>query len=106
MASFSIDDVRDTLHADITHLLARIEESADALREVPEPPSGEEGPSFRAIGDHGHAVYGTCALVDAESLASSARWLEKLAARGEEEVRLAAAHLGAARSLAEVATRG
>src|SRR5258708_3057469 len=45
MASFSIDDVRDTLHADITHLLARIEENADALREGPEPPGGREGPA-------------------------------------------------------------
>ena len=106
MASFSIDDVRDTLQADITRLLARIEESAHVLADVPEPPSLEEGPSFRAIGDHGHAVYGTCALVDAESLAIAARCLEKVAARGEEEVRLAAAHLAVARKLAAIATQG
>src|SRR5690242_13558568 len=106
MASFSIDDVRDTLRADITQLLARIEESARVLTEVPEPPSGEEGPSFRATGDRGHAVYGTCALVEAESLAQSARCLEKLAARGDDEVRRASSHLARARRIAEIAAQG
>ncbi len=106
MASFSIDDVRGTLRADITTLLSRIEESARALAAMPEPLMEEEGPSFRVIGDSGHAVGGTCSLVAAESLASSARSMEKLAERGEAEVRAAAAHLATARRIAEVAVAG
>ncbi|HEY2516305.1 MAG TPA: Hpt domain-containing protein [Polyangiaceae bacterium] len=111
MASFSIDDVRDTIRADITRLLARIEETARGFARHPDPPTGEsagegEAQSFQAIGDCGHAIFGTSALVEAESLASSARCLEKLAARGEEEARLAALHLSRARRLAEVAALG
>jgi chemosensory pili system protein ChpA (sensor histidine kinase/response regulator) len=106
MASFSIDDVRDTLQGDITQLLSRIEESARVLARLPELPTSEEGPSFHAVGDQGHAIYGTSALVGAESLATSARCLEKLAGLGQEEVRLAAAHLANARRLADAAALG
>ncbi len=85
MASFSIDDVRDTLRADITRILQRIEEGSRLLATLKEPPVGEDTSSFRGIGDGAHAIYGSCALVGAESLATSARSLEKLAERGEEE---------------------
>jgi chemosensory pili system protein ChpA (sensor histidine kinase/response regulator) len=106
MASFSIDDVRETLTADVTELLSRIEQCARVLTALPEPPTDEAGPSFRAIGDNGHALHGTCSLVGAESIATSARSLERLAERGETEVRAAAAHLASARRIAETVAAG
>ena len=100
---FTIDDVRDTLTADVTRLLGRIETTARDILERKH--LGSEAvpltlPLFQAIGDHGHAIYGTARLVSAHSLAHSAARIETLAQRGQDELGKALHHLGAAREIA------
>lgn len=108
MSGFSIDDVRPTLAKDFALLLDRIEENArDITVEV--PPSFREGDTwapFAVMGEAGHAIYGTSALVGAESLSSSARLLEELAEQGARALALATKHMARARTIAEGVAAG
>ncbi len=107
MASFSIDDVRETMTADVTAFLTRIEEASIRLSDATTPhPSGQPAPSFRAIEDAGHAIYGTSSLVGADSLAVSAKLIEELAVCGQEALELAAHHAERARRIASLALSG
>ena len=106
MASFSIDDVRETLTADITRFLTRIEETAVSLAGMPAASDTAEAGAFRFIEEAGHAMYGTSSLVSAESLASSAKLLEGLAEQGQRELAAAAVHAERARRIAQVVKEG
>src|SRR5262245_42398815 len=104
MEGFSIDDVRDTIGTDITRFLDRIEMTASELAE-PRPPF-LAAVSFEAAGDAGHAIYGTSSLVGAESLASSAKLVERLAEHGQHELSLALKHLDRAKDIAIALRQG
>src|SRR3954469_11692008 len=107
MASFSIDDVRDTMTADVRAFLTKIEDCSVQLSDAyPPPPSGQAAPSFRAIEEAGHAIYGTSSLVGADSLATSAKLIEELALRGQELLELAAHYGERARRIASLALSG
>ena len=108
MSSFSIEEVRDTIAADISGFLGKIEASAQALLSsaaLAAAPLPRPSP-FMEMGDHGHAIAGTCALVSAESLARSGRLLETLAEQGERELCAAETHAARARRLAELCSDG
>lgn len=104
MASFSIDDVRETLTTDLTRFLARIDATAEELVEATRPPRPDA--TFRVLEDAGHAIYGTTALVGATSLSGSARLLETLAQRGEEEFTKALEHAARAHEIAALIRAG
>ncbi|HLL24823.1 MAG TPA: hypothetical protein VK427_21970, partial [Kofleriaceae bacterium] len=100
---FTIDDVRDTLTKDMTRFLGKIESGAREILERRD--LGLEAvplmlPIFQAVGDHGHAIYGTSRLVSARSLADSAARLESLAHAGRDELSRALQHLSRARDIA------
>jgi chemosensory pili system protein ChpA (sensor histidine kinase/response regulator) len=106
---FSIDDVRDTLTADVTRFLSRIETAARELCERPDlgvDTVPRAVPMFQDIGDHGHAIHGTTSLVDASSLSSSAELLERLALLGRDDLARAARHLERAREIAKTIAAG
>jgi chemosensory pili system protein ChpA (sensor histidine kinase/response regulator) len=108
MSSFSIEEVRDTIAADISSFLGKIEASAQALLSsaaLAAAPLPRPSP-FAEMGDHGHAIGGTCALVSAESLARSGRLLETLAEQGERELCAAEVHAARARRLAQLCADG
>jgi chemosensory pili system protein ChpA (sensor histidine kinase/response regulator) len=90
MSSFSIDDVRDSFRADVSLFLTRIRQGAEAALAAPvlgtDALEGTRRPVFTPIGEHGHAIYGTAALVGARSLHESAQALEELARAGEEAI--------------------
>src|SRR5262245_31528329 len=112
MSSFSIDDVRDTLTADVNHFLGRIEEAARGLLDAHaklagaafQDPAGR--PLFELVGDHSHAIAGTCGLVSADSLADTARLLERLSEAGQESVRQVEFHANRAKKLADLFVEG
>ncbi len=111
MSGFSIDDVRETFTADITNFLGRIEEASRALLASPalEQTSLKDisgTPLFEKVGDFAHAISGTSSLVQAGSLAESARMLEHLAGKGLEEVRAIEAHAKEARRIAQHCAEG
>lgn len=111
MSGFSIDDVRETFTTDITNFLGRIEEAARALLASPslDQTSLKDingAPLFEKVGDFAHAVSGTSSLVQANSLAESARMLEHLAGKGLEEVRAIEAHAKEARRIAQHCAEG
>jgi chemosensory pili system protein ChpA (sensor histidine kinase/response regulator) len=101
--SFSLDQVRETFTADITRLLGRIEEAAAAALSSHE---AAVRPAFVTLGESGHAIAGTTALVGVSSLNASARLLEETARAGEESLRQAAWHAERARLLAGVCADG
>jgi chemotaxis protein histidine kinase CheA len=107
MASFSIDDVRDSFTADITALLGQIGQSAQgllALREaLPAMPRNANGrPLFEAMAAAGHTVAGTAGLVGADSLARSGKLIEQVTRQGQIALRRAQAQLVYAGQLAEL----
>ena len=107
MASFSIDDVRETMTADVRAFLTKIEQASTLLSDAYPPPlPGQSAPSFRAIEEAGHAIYGTSSLVGADSLATSAKLVEELAIRGQEMLELAAHYGERARRIASLAATG
>src|SRR5436305_1266735 len=109
MAGFSIDDVRETLPGDVTRLLDAAEGAASrslAVLGANGLESPELGADLIALGEAGHAVHGTCSLVGADSLASSAKVLEELALRAEEELRKSHAHALSARRAVEACFAG
>lgn len=103
MASFTIDDVRDTLRADVLRLIGHIEESTSALLAIPELPDKSE--LFSGVGDDGHALFGTTSLVGADSIAMTARVVEDLAARGRTLAAEAAQRAEGARLIADLLRR-
>lgn len=111
MASFSIDDIRDTFTADIITFLERVDETAKTLRSAailqPAPTSEEDGrPLFDVLEDVAHAIAGTTSLVGAESMASTAKKIEELAAQGQESMKQLELHAARARSIAELCMDG
>jgi chemosensory pili system protein ChpA (sensor histidine kinase/response regulator) len=108
--SFSIDDVRETFTADATSIIARLRAAAESLLAAPGlavPEADETGrPPFVALGELGHSLAGTTALVGAESLATSAHLLEDAARAGQESLRLAELHASRARALAALCLDG
>jgi chemosensory pili system protein ChpA (sensor histidine kinase/response regulator) len=108
---FSIDEVRETFTADVSRLIGRIHSVAESLIAVApalaEATSASEGrPAFTVLGECGHALAGTTALVSATSLSDSARFLEGAAHEGEESLRQMAYHAGRARRLARICAEG
>ena len=88
MASFSIDDVRESFTADVSLFLTGIQRAAQGALGAPalkpELMAGDGRPAFQTLADLAHAIYGTSALVGAGSLRDSARVLEELASAGAE----------------------
>jgi chemosensory pili system protein ChpA (sensor histidine kinase/response regulator) len=103
---FSIDDVRDTISTDMTRFIDRIERAAATLEDPHVLRDAGEAPAFQVIGDSGHAMYGTSALVGAESLANTASMIQHLAEDGKHELALAIKHYTRARELALAASSG
>jgi len=102
--SFSIDDVRETFTRDIDGRLTSIEAAARTLvaalpAKASEPPGGA---AFSRLEDDFHTIYGTTMLVGAESLASCAEQLERLARAGEQALRELEFHRLRARKIAEL----
>lgn len=93
MTSFSIDDVRDTIRRDVQRLLSCIiDDAAELLNAQRGSGLGAWEARLQEIGEAGHALFGTTALVAAESLSSSAALIEQLAARAEHELARAERH--------------
>lgn len=94
MTSFSIDDVRDTIRVDVQRLLGCIIDDAAELLGAAQSAGNGSGVELRLreMGEAGHALFGTTALVAAESLSSSAALIEKLAERAEHELAEAEKH--------------
>jgi chemosensory pili system protein ChpA (sensor histidine kinase/response regulator) len=107
---FSIDSVRGTIGNDVTQFLERIETAAAALAaSQPSPVDGSKNgnnPAFQIIEEAGHAIYGTSALVAAESLATCARLIERMAERAQLDLRAAARHSERARKITELVRVG
>jgi len=108
MTGFSIDDVKETIGKDITELLGRIEETATSFADVALRLHADEATTraFQLISDTGHAIYGTSSLVEATSLSTSARVIERLADRGNRELLLAKEHAERAREIAIAVRNG
>ena len=110
MSSFSIDDVRDSFKADVGLFLTRIEGGAQATLASPalQPAvvGSELGPAFATLADLGHAIFGTSALVGAESLHESARAIEELARAGSDAVAEMEAGAARARAIASACADG
>src|SRR4051812_37260488 len=109
MSGFSIDDVRATITKDINLLLEQIEKNARDVVGTPSAPLRDRlvtWAPFKVMEEAGHAIYGTSALVSAESLASSARLVEELAEEGARELALAVKHMDRARTIAEGVAAG
>jgi chemosensory pili system protein ChpA (sensor histidine kinase/response regulator) len=110
MTSFTIDDVRDTMPAEVTKFLGEIEGSGrDLLAQV--PLSSQDGwhpirALLRTVAARGHAISGTSLLVSANALASCSRSIEKLAARTDIELREAQARAERARRAIELIPAG
>lgn len=104
MSTFSIDDVRDTFQPDVTRLLDRVgSQVAQIADRYNLPPQASE---FSVVGEAGHALYGTTALVGADSIATTAKYIEHLAGLGQREAQLAAYYAERARSLAQLMNSG
>ena len=111
MASFSIDEVRESFHADMTQRLAEIAAAAGALESslaaLPSlPRDANARPLFEAIADRAHAVTGTGSLVGASSLAESARRLEALGRDGQIALNRAREQLARAVQIAQLCGKG
>lgn len=102
MEGFSIDDVRDTIGTDMIRLITRIEQATSGA----ELGQTLEASAFHAIGDAAHSIYGTSALVGAQSIAETAGSIQKLAELGRQELATAMTHLARARELALIAKEG
>ncbi len=107
MASFSIDDVRDSFTADIRVLLGQIEHSAQALlalkQALPAMPRNEHGrPLFETMAAAGHTLAGTAGLVGADSLSRSGKLIEQITRHGQIALLRAEAQLVHAGQLAEL----
>ncbi|HVH43127.1 MAG TPA: hypothetical protein VM925_12320, partial [Labilithrix sp.] len=101
--------MRGTIDDDVRQLLERIETAAAGLVASQPPPDGSvngRNPAFQIIEDAGHAIYGTSALVAAESLASCARVIEQMAERAQLDLLVAARHRERARKLTELVRTG
>jgi len=103
MASFTIDDVRDTLRSDVLRLIGHIDQSTSEVLASPELPDRSE--LFVGIGDDGHALFGTTSLVGADSIAMTAKLVEELAERGRALAADAAQRAEGARMVADMLRR-
>lgn len=106
MVSFSIDDVRTTIRADVRRFVGVIDEDARRVIHAVEPASVAPQESLGRVSDAGHAIYGTSGLVGVESLSSSAATIERLAEQADYELRLAEKHRTRARDLMNVCIEG
>ena len=111
MPHFSIDDVKETLTADVNRFLVHIENCSmsllDAPQLVPEPIGDAEGrPYFELIGDDSHNLDGTTGLVGAQSIAGTARLLEDLAGQGQAACVQIAELAARARMIASICAEG
>lgn len=106
MTSFSIDDVRETMRADVCRFLSCIDDDASQLLSASIASGDGTNLRLREIGEAGHAIFGTSALVAAESLAASAALIEKLAERAEQELQEAERHRERARLVVALCAEG
>lgn len=111
MASFSIDEVRDSFRADMSQFLAEIDAAAGAmeasLSTLPAfPEDAHERPLFEAMAARAHAVAGTGSLVGAFSLSASGRRLEDLTRHGRVALFRARAQLARASEIARLCSAG
>ncbi len=111
MASFSIDEVRDSFRADMSQFLTEIGEAAGAmessLARLPSfPEDAHRRPLFEAIAARAHAVAGTGSLVGATSLFENGRRLESLTREGRVALMRARAQLERAAQVAHLCAQG
>jgi chemosensory pili system protein ChpA (sensor histidine kinase/response regulator) len=111
MASFSIDEVRDSFRADMSQFLAEIDAAAGAMESslstLPAfPEDAHERPLFEAIAARAHAVAGTGSLVGAVSLSASGKRLENLTRHGRVALFRARAQLARASEIARLCGAG
>jgi chemosensory pili system protein ChpA (sensor histidine kinase/response regulator) len=108
MASFSIDDVRDTFQADISIFIGKIETVGRALLGQPPSPSpvAAEIQTLESLADCLHTIYGTSTLVGAKSLGGTAQQLERLAEAGHTALRRLEEERARAREVAELCVEG
>jgi chemosensory pili system protein ChpA (sensor histidine kinase/response regulator) len=112
MDRFSIDDVRDSFAADMAAKIRRVQEAGHALLlapslQVPAAIDPVDGiPGFEAVSQACHAIFGTSALVDARSLAESARLLEILTSVGKGTLAELEKQARLSRSLGEACVEG
>src|SRR5262245_21673380 len=112
MDRFSIDDVRDSFAADMAAKIRRVHEAGQAL--LASPSLGlpvAAGPvdhvsGFEAVSQACHAIFGTSALVEARSLAESARLLEILTTVGQNALLEIEKQARISRSLGEACVEG
>jgi chemosensory pili system protein ChpA (sensor histidine kinase/response regulator) len=108
MASFSIDDVRDTFQADISIFIGKIETLGRALLGQPPPlsPATAEIQTLESLADCLHTIYGTSTLVGAKSLGDTAQQLERLAEAGHTALRRLEEERAKAREVTELCLEG
>lgn len=87
MASFTLDDVRDTFSADMTAIIEGIDGSSRTLLgaqalslSIPRAAGGAS--LLEVVASHAHAIYGSASLVSIDSMSDCARVLEDLANSG------------------------
>ncbi|HEY6547058.1 MAG TPA: Hpt domain-containing protein, partial [Vicinamibacteria bacterium] len=109
---FSIDDVRESFTADMAAKIRRVREAGQALIEssslqTPVAQDPVDGiPGFDAVSHACHAIFGTSALVDARSMAESARLIEILTSVGKDTLLEMEKQARIGRSLGEACVEG
>jgi chemosensory pili system protein ChpA (sensor histidine kinase/response regulator) len=111
MASFSIDEVRDSFSADMTQFLAEMDAAAgvlgSSLKALPAfPMDDHQRPLFEAIAAQAHAAAGTGSLVGARSLSESARRLEALTLDGQIALNRARSQIDRAVQVVQLCAQG
>lgn len=111
MASFSIDDVRETFTSDMTQFVLQIEGAGSTLLAAQAltssvPLNAQSVPLFESIGNSSHGIAGSSSLVNARSLVTLSRLLERVSRSGQSALQVAEQEVARARMMATLCVEG